>query len=247
MSRVIDYALTRGVGAVRARNGGRRYGSDHDLVEFDVDGLRVALWNPRRGRNDSHVVDLIDGIMATRDLDALLLCEATEYVDNLRRAQHNAPWRVLANSARPGADEVAIILRDGLTFARFDSRRLAADGWFTSRGHRVAPRHLAAVDVRVGHTCTTLAVTHFPPSGRWRLGRLVGPRRRVLATRRQARNLVTWANHYAAHRLVLAADWNETPSTRGRWSPHWIARRAGLHVVAPRQGTHGRDRQAARS
>lgn len=150
MSRVIDYAIARRLGRVGVHNPGRRYGSDHDLVEFEVDGARVGLWNARRDRDRGLVVDLVDSIMETRDLDALLLTEANDYVAQLRRAQHDAPWRIMANSVRPGADEVAVILRDGVIWRAFQSRRMARRGWRTARrGRMTHPRYLAAVEVRL--------------------------------------------------------------------------------------------------
>ena len=44
----------------------------------------------------------------------------------------------------------------------------------------------------------------------------------------------------APPRLLVGGDWNQSPSHRGMYSPHWIARRAHLRTHAPARGKHGR-------
>lgn len=43
-----------------------------------------------------------------------------------------------------------------------------------------------------------------------------------------------------AGHVLLAGDWNEPPTATGRYSPHWIARKAHLGIYAPpKPGKHG--------
>jgi endonuclease/exonuclease/phosphatase (EEP) superfamily protein YafD len=56
--------------------------------------------------------------------------------------------------------------------------------------------------------------------------------------RQFARSVVRFARKHPGATLI-AGDWNATPEARGRWSPHWIARKAGMHIAAPNKGTHG--------
>lgn len=44
----------------------------------------------------------------------------------------------------------------------------------------------------------------------------------------------------AAPRMLVGGDWNQPPSNKGAYSPHWIARRAQLRIHAPARGKHGR-------
>lgn len=239
--RVIDYALTRGI-AARVAAGGF-HGSDHRLVTFDVhrgdDGpLRIGLWNMQRDRPRGQVASTVAAIMSplrTDDQapDVLLLCEAGDYLGVLRTLDR-VGLRLVAFWSQPGQSNTAIVVRDGLRLDQVECRRMNRTGWITVRGGRTPAKWVVSARVdgwlRVG-------VGHLPPSVRWRRLVVRGPVRRVAAYVRHARRLVQWAHRHPGP-LLVACDWNATPGTRGAWSPHWIARRAGLRVVAPSTGTH---------
>lgn len=265
--RVIDFALFRGcdVDVVDTDWTG---GSDHKLVLFDVTPrplrralqparpLRVGLWNMQRDRPVDAVAQLVDYAVEHWQLDALLLTESGDYLPALRRRQHAARWRVLGASASPGQNNTCLVLRDGLPFERFGVHRATRAGWTTSRGGHTPPKYLASVRV---DRWLWLCVGHRAPSVRWRgrkISRLtpppagrsrsprskilrfpVGPVRRVASTIAHARSELRWARRHPGP-VLLAEDWNAVPSEPGRWSPRWVARRAGLRIAAPSKGTH---------
>lgn len=234
--RVIDYALARGC-EVTATNHGRRYGSDHALVVFTVRApgrrtLRIGLWNVERDRNRARVVPMVARLVRLLDLDALALVEASDYVAGLRKVDG---LRVLAASVLPGQANTAIVVPDLVTWDRFYCPRMTRAGWVTVRGGKTPPKYLATVRL---DGWLRLAVGHRPPSCRWHRGGISGPPRRVLSMIAHARSEVRWATRKARGALLLVEDWNATPDARGRWSPTWVAERAGLDVVAPRRGTH---------
>jgi len=236
--RVIDYGLTRAVD-VDVRHSGEHYGSDHALVLFRVHHkgkeLRLGLWNAERDRDVAAVVRLVDQLLDAYQLDALALTEASDYVAELRRLSATRPWQLLAGLAsKPGQREVAWLVRDSVPVERFSSPLVAAHGWTTTRGGHTPPKYLASVRL---DGWLWAGVGHRAPSVRWRRLLPVGPVRRVASTIAHARGELRWARRHPGP-LVLLGDWNATPATRGRWSPHWVARKARLTVHAPRQGTH---------
>jgi hypothetical protein len=44
----------------------------------------------------------------------------------------------------------------------------------------------------------------------------------------------------AAEHVIMGGDWNEPPTSTGRWSPRWIADATGQTIYPPPAGKHGR-------
>lgn len=195
--------------------------------------LRGGTWNMERDRNEDAAATSALALMRSRDLDFLCIQECAGYLEALR-TWGGHEFKVIAFTEDPGRGESALIIRADLAHGPGYQVRATRRGWFTVRGGKTPPKYLTTVVVgglRVvsGHTA---------PSVSWRGGRILGPVRRVASMRQFARAVVKFAK---AHKgpLLIACDWNATPEARGRYTPHWIARKTGMRLVAPSKGTHG--------
>lgn len=198
------------------------------------DSLLGGSWNMLRDRNDDRAAARAIWIMDEFGLDFLCLQEAAEYVAALREAS-GEEYDVLAVRGGSNARRESIILaRHDLEHGAPWSIRVKNSWWTTVRGGRAANRHLTAV---VLDGWLPVVSGHTPPSVRWRSGDMFGPARRVLSMRRFARRVRGFLDNHP-HALV-ACDWNADDDARGRYTPHWIARKTGAEVVAPKHGTHG--------
>lgn len=237
MSRVIDFGLVRNLDRAEVHRL-QTYGSDHHAVAFTVARgdqlLRVGLWNMQRDRPRAAVAAMVLHIVELHDLDALLLCEASDYVHELRKL---APkLQTVAFAGKPGQANTCLVVVDGVDVSSTGCARMTRAGWRTVRGGSTPPKYLthALLDgwLRV-------AVAHYPPSVRFRRLLPVGPVQRVAGYVGHSRALRRWMGRCLPHRAVLvAADWNETPAARGRYSPAWLARVTRSRIAAPARGTH---------
>ncbi len=202
--------------------------------------LRGGTWNVERDRKPAAVVASVFGLMNSRQLDFLCIQECAGYLDQLRRSSDGQDYQVIAFHDAPGKAESALIVRRDVDHGNGWQVRATRAGWFTVRGGKTPPKWLTAVriaaDLPTGYL--TIVSGHTAPSTTWRGGRLLGPVRRVASMRQFAKRCVKFARHHEGP-LLIACDWNATPEARGRYSPHWIARKAGLHVIAPGKPTHG--------
>lgn len=234
--RTIDYGLARNLDA--HPSAGDFHGSDHRVVVFDClwgrKRLRVGLWNAQRDRRGALVAATVLDLFALHQLDALAITEANDYVDELARERG---LELLAFTAEPGQSETVLVTRPGLPVTSSWCVRLTRAGWITVRGGRTAPKYmptaLLAGWLRVG-------VLHAPPSVRYPHGRgPAGPVRRVASMVGIMRRVRLFARRRPRGQSVLiVGDWNATPAARGPYSPHWLARRGGLRIVATQAGTH---------
>lgn len=244
MSRTIDYALTHGVTVLAVTRHGKR-GSDHRLVIFVVlaDGVRfrIGLWNVRRDRNRHRVAALAVRVLRIFDLDALGLCEAQDYARTLPRAAAGTA-SVVQWSDVPGMAHQAILVRDGVTMVGKRLKLMSRSRWRTVRGRLTDPKWMPTVRLSKRGASVRVGVAHRPPTQRWRrrggTWRMVGPVRRVAATIDHARAELAWLLT-VSRPVMLLADFNAEPHIGGRWSPAWVADRAGCRIAAPKRGTHG--------
>jgi hypothetical protein len=234
--RTIDFGLVRNVDAHVAV--GDFHGSDHRVVVFDClwgrHRLRIGLWNVERDRDPGTVRAEVVDVLALHDLDALLLCEANDYLAELREIRG---CELLAYTDEPGQAETAILIGEHVTSTSSWCPRLTRSGWITVRGGRTAPKYLPTVLL---DGWLRVAVLHAPPSVRYRGGRgPAGPVRRVASMVGLMRRTRLFARRRPRARSVLiAGDWNATPDARGPYSPRWLARAGRLRIVAPKAGTH---------
>lgn len=199
-----------------------------------MSGLQVrgGTWNMERDRPPAIAVRSAIALMDTRALDFLCIQECADYLPQLRRAQDT--YEVIAFHDAPGQSESALLVRRTVEHGHGWQVRATRSGWITVRGGRTPPKYLTATTV----AGVTVVSAHTAPSVSWRGGRITGPVRRVISMRQFARAVVRFARHHSGP-LLIAGDWNATPEARGRYSPHWIARKTGMRVAAPAKSTHG--------
>ena len=196
--------------------------------------LRGGSWNMERDRRPVPAVASLLGLLTSRELDFLCVQECHDYIELLRRTHLAERFEVIAFNDAPGKSESAIIVRRDVEHSHGYQVRATRAGWFTVRGGKTPPKYLTAVRVS-----DLLVVSgHTAPSVTWRGGRVLGPIRRVASMRQFARAVVRFAKAHPGP-LLIACDWNATPEARGRYSPHWIARKTGMRIAAPGKGTHG--------
>lgn len=186
-----------------------------------------------RGRDDATAVGTALELMTANALQWLCLQESRGYHRELVRRAGDR-FDVIAPE---GADSI-IVLRAGIPHGPGRRVLMSRTGWFTVRGGYTGPMY--ATTVRLQAAGVRLLSIHPTPSVNWRAGGMFGPVRRVLSMRHFARSVLRFARAHPGA-LIVAGDWNATPHDRGRYSPHWIARKAGMHVLAPARPTHGRE------
>lgn len=242
MSRVIDYGMVRDVELVDVRAHGSS-GSDHRLVVFVVRPLgvraagrtfRIGLWNMQRDREIAPAAAVAHRLVRLLELDALLLVECGDYLEQLRQD----PGAQLVVIPGRGQSNTAALVRRGVGISSVFGPRMTREGWVTVRGGRTPPKYLTTL---VLDGKLRVAVGHWPPSVHPRRRRpriLVGPLARVAAYVGHSVRAVQFARRHRALPLLLAADWNNPPTSPARYGPRWVARQAGLRIVAPERGTH---------
>lgn len=196
--------------------------------------LLGGTWNMERDRPPAAAAASALALMRSKGLAFLCVQECAGYLKALR-AQAGDEFEVIAFTNDPGRGESAILVRRDAEHGPGYQRRATRSGWFTVRGGKTSPKYLTTVRL---DGWLRVVSGHTAPSVRWRGGRILGPVRRVASMRQFARSVVRFAKAHPGP-LLIAGDWNATPAARGRWSPHWITRKAGLRVAAPGKGTHG--------
>lgn len=200
--------------------------------------LRGGTWNMLAGRDEDAAATSALALMRSRDLDFLCIQESRGYLDALRVwSGPPGEFRVIAfsDAVRGSDSESAIIVRADHPHGPGHQVKATSAGWFRADGSKTGPKYFTTVKFADG---LRVASIHAAPSVRWRGGRVLGPVRRVISMREFARSVVRFAKAHPGP-LVIAGDWNATPEARGRYSPHWIAAKAGLRIVATQKGTHG--------
>lgn len=194
--------------------------------------LRGGTWNMEHRRSARAAAASAVALMDSKELDFLCVQECGGYLKALRL--QSAAFEVIAFTNDPGRSESAILVRREATHGTGYQIKATRSGWFTVRGGKTPPKYLTVVPI----AGLRVVSGHTAPSVRWRGGRILGPVRRVLSMRQFARSVVRLARAHPGP-LLVAGDWNATPDARGRYTPHWIARKAGMRIAAPEKGTHG--------
>lgn len=191
--------------------------SDHDLITFVLypphknttagpgagmavsvpheqeHAIRVGTWNLLYGRDPKVVAAQVRQVLASRDLDVLMLQEAADYHHALSNL---AGWRLLAYEGRGKAHNVMLV-RDELPITRPRLVKLSPVGWWLVTGGRHAPLYATSCVV----LWCRLVDVHLPPSVNWTpRGRITGPVQRVAAYAAAAGKLVRWAKANKHHR-----------------------------------------------
>lgn len=197
--------------------------------------LRGGTWNMLRDRKPEVAAREAIDLMDAHRLDFLCIQECSKYRAAIRQAAGDR-YRLIEFHFEDGRGESAIIVRASVRHGHGWQMRATRSGWVTVRGGTTPPKYLTTVFV---DGWLRVVSGHTAPSVKWRAGRILGPARRVLSMRQFMRSVVKFARRHGRGPLLIACDWNATPSARGPWSPKWACRKAGLSFAAPTRGTHG--------
>jgi hypothetical protein len=197
-----------------------------------VKSLNGGTFNLRYGRQPFVVLHEVSKLFAKHRLHFLAVQEFSDYRDTFARSHD---FNVIPDR---GQCESGIIVRKGIWYDRVTVHTYG-DGWITVRGGQFP----AAVhnEARLNGWLYVRSV-HLPTPITWEDGRAKGPAERVDDLAETARGLRRYFQHPCWMNARLAAgDWNEPPSTPGRYTPKWIANQTGATIEAPQSlEGHGR-------
>ncbi|WP_158625722.1 peptidoglycan-binding domain-containing protein [Corallococcus carmarthensis] len=188
--------------------------------------LKGATYNVERDRNPKDVQKWLGDFAKKNKLDFVQLQEINGY----HKALEKIPGYHLVTF--PGAKdhgETGILVKDSLLQGQKTSIQGEGGGWTTVRGGHAPPR--AATAVKLAGWLQVVSA-HQPPSVDWKGGEIDGPKNRVSTYKSLSEKLLGFANRKIAKNpdegLLIGGDWNEPASTKGKWSPGWIAQQAGM-------------------
>ncbi|MGE6761425.1 endonuclease/exonuclease/phosphatase family protein [Corallococcus interemptor] len=189
--------------------------------------LKGATYNVERDRNPKDVQAWLGKFAKHNDLDFVQLQEINGY----HKALEKIPGYHLVTF--PGAKdhgETGILVKDSLLEKQAMSIQGEGGGWTTVRGGHAPPR--AATAVKLAGWLQVVSA-HQPPSVDWNAkGQPIGPKNRVSTYKSLSEKLLAFAKrkieNHPDQGLLIGGDWNEPASTKGKWSPGWIAQQAGM-------------------
>ncbi|MFP2895616.1 peptidoglycan-binding domain-containing protein [Corallococcus sp. 4LFB] len=188
--------------------------------------LKGATYNVERDRDPKDVQKFLGKFAKNNDLDFVQLQEINGY----HKALEKIPGYHLVTF--PGAKdhgETGILVKDSLLQKQAMSIQGEGGGWTTVRGGHAPPR--AATAVKLAGWLQVVSA-HQPPSVDWKDGHPVGPKNRVSTYKSLSEKLLGFAKRKIENNpdqgVLIGGDWNEPASTKGKWSPGWIARQAGM-------------------
>ncbi|RKH07182.1 hypothetical protein D7V97_21640, partial [Corallococcus sp. CA053C] len=188
--------------------------------------LKGATYNVERDRDPKQVQQWLGKFAKSNDLDFVQLQEINGY----HKALENIPGYHLVTF--PGAKdhgETGILVKDSLLERQRLSIQGEGGGWNTVRGGHAPPRAATAVQLA---GWLKVVSAHQPPSVDWKGGQPVGPPNRVSTYKSLSEKLLAFAKRQIERKpdqgLLIGGDWNEPETTKGKWSPGWIAQQAGM-------------------
>lgn len=191
--------------------------------------LKGATYNVERDRSPKQVQKWLGDFAKKNDLDFIQVQEINDY----HKALENIPgYHLVTFPKSKDHGESGILVKDSL-LSKPSSYIQGEGGWNTVRGGRAPPR--AAPVVKLAGWLKVVSA-HQPPSVDWKNGQPVGPENRVDTYKSLSEKLLAFAKRQIKKNpdqgLLIGGDWNEPASTKGKWSPGWIAQQAGM-------ATHG--------
>jgi hypothetical protein len=197
--------------------------------------LKGATYNIERDRDPKHVKEWLGKFARHNDLDFIQLQELNGY----HKALENIPgYHLVTFRGAKDGGETGILVKDSL----LEKQRMSIQGeggWTTVRGGHAPPR--AATAVKLAGWLQVVSA-HQPPSVDWKDGKPVGPKNRVDTYKSLSEKLLGFAKRKIERNpdqgLLIGGDWNEPASTKGTWSPGWIAKQAGMKTHGNVE-THG--------
>lgn len=198
--------------------------------------LRGATYNVERDRSPKDVHRWLGKFAKSNKLDFVQVQEINGY----HKALNSIPgYKLVTFPKAKDHGESGILVRDGL-LQQHAHYLQPKGGWTTVRGGHAAAR--SPVMVKLAGWLEVASV-HQPPSVDWKHGKMVGPENRVDTYRYTSEAVAKFAQRQvAAHPhdgLLIGGDWNEAASTRGKYSPNWIASQAGMTTHGGRNTGHG--------
>jgi Putative peptidoglycan binding domain len=198
--------------------------------------LKGATYNVERDRDPAEVRKRLGGFAKRHDLDFIQLQEINGY----HKALENIPgYHLVTFPKAKDHGESGILVKDSLLAKQPMLIQGEGGGWTTVRNGHAPPR--AAVAVKLAGWLTVVSA-HQPPSVDWKNGQPVGPPNRVSTYKSLSEKLLAFAKRqlekHPEQALLIGGDWNEEASTKGKWSPGWIAQQAGMKTHGGAK-THG--------
>ncbi|GMU01457.1 hypothetical protein KH5H1_55770 [Corallococcus caeni] len=188
--------------------------------------LKGATYNVERDRDPKDVQKFLSKFAKNNKLDFVQLQEINGY----HKALEKIPGYHLVTF--PGAKdhgETGILVKDSLLQKQAMSIQGEGGGWTTVRNGHAPPRAATAVQLA---GWLKVVSAHQPPSVDWKNGQPVGPPNRVSTYKSLSEKLLAFAKRQLEKNpdqaLLIGGDWNEPASTKGKWSPGWIAQQAGM-------------------
>lgn len=198
---------------------------------------RSGFYNVQYGHPKRAHARMIFERFEAEDLDVLCLTEAHDYVGELRDIARKKGHRLLVVHGQRGSDQQVILVRKGRHVGRVWSFTAGATYYAPSGAARVATQPLAAIVDDIVYVCAHAPVKAWNGG---RIRRFTGPALRKLAYRKFVRRLRGVFAGHPNRTVVVWADWNATPVTRGRWSPVWLRDKVGGRFARPHANTgHG--------
>jgi peptidoglycan hydrolase-like protein with peptidoglycan-binding domain len=200
--------------------------------------LKGATYNVERDRNPMEVKDTLGKFAKKNELDFIQLQEINGY----HKALEKIPgYHLVTFPKSKDHGESGILVKDDL-LTKHASYIQGEGGWTTVRGGHAPPR--AATAVQLAGWLKVVSV-HQPPSVDFKNGQPVGPENRVKTFKSLSEKVLAFAKRQLQNNpdqaLLIGGDWNEPASTRGKWSPNWIAQQAGMTTHGGLK-THGNGR-----
>jgi exonuclease III len=200
--------------------------------------LKGATYNVERDRSPQQVQKKLGDFAKSHNLDFIQLQEINGY----HKALEKIPgYHLVTFPKSKDHGESGILVKDDL-LAKHAKYIQGEGGWTTVRGGHAPPR--AATAVQLAGWLKVVSV-HQPPSVDWKNGQPVGPENRVKTYKSLSEKLLAFAKRQLKNNpdqaLLIGGDWNEPASTRGKWSPTWIAQQAGMTTHGGVK-THGNGR-----
>ncbi|KFE71933.1 peptidoglycan-binding domain-containing protein [Hyalangium minutum] len=198
--------------------------------------LKGATYNVERDRNPQQVQKWLGDFAKKNKLDFVQVQEINGY----HKALEKIPgYHLVTFPKAKDHGESGILVKDSLLAKHAASIQGEGGGWTTVRGGHAPPR--AAVAVQLAGWLKVVSA-HQPPSVDWKNGHPVGPENRVKTYASLSEKLLAFAKRQIKNNpdqaLLIGGDWNEPASTRGKWSPNWIAQQAGMTTHGGAK-THG--------
>lgn len=198
--------------------------------------LNGATYNVERDRNPQQVQKFLGDFAKKNKLDFIQVQEINGY----HKALENIPgYHLVTFPKAKDHGESGILVKDSLMAKNASLIQGEGGGWTTVRGGHAPPR--AAVAVQLAGWLKVVSA-HQPPSVDWKNGHPVGPKNRVSTYASLSEKLLGFAKRQLKNNpdqaLLIGGDWNEPASTKGKWSPNWIAQQAGMKTHGGAK-THG--------